>query len=160
MANNQVHLIKAIDPGDLLIQVNERLANGQDLYAPLFVSHEGLLCQRVVKSMCIYEYRLIIANELDDLELQEGNLTEVGFDYIFDTVLWHGKYLQWMCRMNSSGLTVRDAVAKFHASQTVLEDAKREDELQLVADVQKYLHMVPTANKGHLVSIPFPVSYS
>lgn len=152
-------LLKAIDPADLIIQVKENLEQGRDLYTPLFVSHEGLLCQRVVPSLCVYEYQLIIANDLDSLELQERNFTEMGFDYMFNTVMWNAKYLQWMCRLNNAGLTVRDAVAKFHTDEAVAvyESAERKDELQLVEDVRAGLRLAPLVDGALFVGVPFPV---
>jgi len=132
-------IIKAIDPADLIVQVRENLEKGRDLYTPLFVSAEGLLCQRVVPALCVYEYQLIIAKDLDDLETQERNMSELGFDYIFNTVMWHGRYLQWMCRMNNAGLLVKNAVVKL--AQEDLTPADRTDELQLVEDVRDVLQL-------------------
>jgi len=157
-----IHFIKAIDPADLLIQTTEQLARGRDLYTPLFVSHEGLLCQRTILSLCIYEYRLIIAKDLDDLWNQESNAIDMGFDYAFNVVLWNAKYLQWMSRMNSTGITVRDAVARYQIEHAVdlFESAERKDELKLVEDVRAGLHMEPTANGEYVVQVPFPVKSS
>ena len=157
-----LHMIKAIDAADLLIQTTEQLARGRDLYTPLFVSHEGLLCQRMITSLCIYEYRLIIAKDLNDLSNQEANAIDMGFDYAFNTVLWNAKYLQWMSRMNSAALTVRDAVTRLSAEQAaaLFENAARGDELRLVEDVREGLQMEPTSNGGYVVQVPFPVKFS
>ena len=154
-----MHLIKAIDPADLLIQVNEQLALGRDVYTSPFVSDEGLICQRMVTSTHVYEYRLIIAKDLDDLYNQENNALEMGFDYIYSTVLWHTKYLQWMTRMNIGGWSVRDALARLSTEEAaaLYENAERPDELKLVEDVRAGLHMVPTANEGYVVRVPFPL---
>lgn len=151
-------IIKAFDPQDLMSQVEASLATGEDLCAPLFVSAEGLLCQRVVSSLCIYEYRLIVAGELDSLELAEQNLTSLGYDYIFDTVMWNGSYLQWMHRMNSAGMTVRDAVVKLGAglAAEIFMNASPEEEQELVEDVRDAL-----ADGRHPVAtLPFPLRLS
>ncbi len=152
-------LIKAIDPADLTMQVTENLEHGYEMHTPLFVDQNDLLCQFLVRRPCLYEYALIIANDLDDLETKVRQLVELDFDFIFNTVMWRGKYLQWMCRMNESGLTVRDAVVKFeteHAADLFV-NASREDELKLVEDVRASLRMEPTANGMWKVSVPFPV---
>lgn len=146
-------LIKAIDPADLSTQVTENLEQGYEMHAPLFVDHDGLLCQFLVRRPCLYEYALIIANNLDDLETKVQQLVELDFDFIFNTVMWHGKYLQWMCRMNQSGLAVREVVTAF-------ANAPREEELKLVADVHAGLRLAPVAMGNTLVTIPFPVNGS
>ena len=148
-------IIKAIDPQDLKNQVAQSLAANEDLYAPLFVSAEGLLCQRVVCSTCIFEYHLIVADDLDRLELEEQNLTYLGFDYAFSTVMWNGKYLQWMQKLNDAGVTVRDAVMRLSAERAadLFVAAERGDELRLVEDVRAELGMEPTRD-----SAPFPLS--
>lgn len=151
-------ILKASDPADLVAQVKQSLEDKKDLYTPLFVSDEGLLCQRVVPAMCVYEYRLIVANDLDDLELQEQNLTVLDFDYMFNTVMWRGKYLQWMSRLNSAGLTVRDAMVKL--SDLHMEIAERKDELRLVEDVRAGLRLAPMPDGSAAATIPFPVKYS
>lgn len=133
MTNNSIHLIKAIDPADLLIQANEQIAIGRDLYTSPFVSHEGCTCQRMAKSMPIYEYKLVIAKDLDDLHQQENNAIEMGYDFAFNTVLWNAKYLQWMTRYNTTPLPATDLIDSVQGDYIV---ARRIDELQLVEDVQ------------------------
>lgn len=150
-------LIKAISPADLLDQLADAIKAGKDMTVPLFVSHDGLLCQWVATSLCLYEYKLIVAVELDDLENQANNLRELGFDFFMNTCLWEGFYLQWMCRMNSTGTKVRDAITR------VLDEyipADREKELQLVEDVQAGLQLRPSAQGTHVVTLPFPLSVS
>lgn len=157
-------LLKATDPDDLLRQVRESLHANRDLYTPLFVSEDGLLCQFVVNTICIYEYKLIIANDLDAYEQQVQLLNELDFDFIFNVVMWNGKYLQWMQRMNETGKTVRDAVvsvalaAGSAAMDTDIQPADRADELQLVEDVQRGLRLEPIS----LVvgGIPYPLRLS
>lgn len=144
-------LIKAVDPLDLGNQVLAELKNGRDLYTPLFVSEDGLLCQFVIPMLSIYTYRLIIADDLDDLELQANNLIALDFDFMFSVVLWGGKYLQWMSRMNETGKTVKEALVK------TMVPAKRGDELQLVEDVRSVLRMAPVSEDASLISIPFPL---
>ena len=145
-----MHLIKAIDPADLMIQVNEQITKGYDLHTAPFVSEEGLICQRMVPfaEISAYEYRLVIAHDLDDLYNQENNAIEMGFEYSFSTVLWHGKYLQWMFRTK---------IINSAFSDTIFENALRADERRLVEDVRALLHMEPTALGGYLVRVPNPV---
>jgi hypothetical protein len=151
-------MIIAKDPADLLIQVTENLAAERDLYTPLFVSTEGLLVQRMVRTLCVYDYRLIIAQDLDDLYNQERNMMALDFDYLFNTVMWNGKYLQWMQRMNNAGLTVKNAVVKL--AEKDVTPAQRVDELQLVESVRDALQLEPISEKASLVTIPFPVHLS
>ncbi len=127
-------ILKALDPQDLLNQVREALEAQEDLHASPFVSHEGLLCQRVISSMCVYEYSLIVAEDLDELEQKEQILTAQGYDLVFDMVMWHGRYLQWMHRFNTAGITVRDAVVKLSAERAadIYVQADRASELALV----------------------------
>jgi len=105
-------ILKSIDPNDLIGQVQASLDMGEDLIGSPFVSHENLICQRVSQSIVLYEYMLVVATDLDALQKQEQILTDLGYDYVFDTVMWCGRYLQWMHRLNTSGMTVRDAMVK------------------------------------------------
>lgn len=105
-------ILKAVDQDDLIAQVQVSLEMGEDLIVSPFVSDENLICQRVTQSLIIYEYMLVVANDLDSLQKQEQILDELGYDYAFDTILWNGRYLQWMYRLNSAGVTVRDALVK------------------------------------------------
>lgn len=105
-------ILKAVNPDDLIAQVQASLEMGEDLILSPFVSEENLICQRVTQSLIIYEYMLVVANDLDSLQKQEQVLDDLGYDYVFDTLLWNGRYLQWMHRLNSAGVTVRDAMVK------------------------------------------------
>lgn len=105
-------ILKAVDPDDLIAQVQASLEMGEDLIQSPFISYEGLICQRVTQSLVIYEYMLIVAVDLDSLQKQEQVLDDLGYDYAFDTILWNGRYLQWMQRLNTTGTIVRDAMAK------------------------------------------------
>lgn len=150
--------IIATDPQDLVAKVNQAIAAKYDLYTSPFVSFDGLLVQRMAPTAGLYEYQLINADNLDDLFLAEENLVSLGYDYVFNTIMWYGRYLQWMGRMTDSGLSVRDAVKHNipSAASIFFEHAERADELKLVEDVQKVLHMEPTA-KGYVVSVPYPL---
>lgn len=145
-------ILKAVDPADLLAQVQAALPQTEDLHQPLFVSYEGLLCQPVIAHPCMHEYRLIVAKDLIDLEIQTQNLTLLDFDPIFNVVLWNGKYLQWMQRLNHVGMTVRDAVVRL--------GAERADELALVEGAREVLHMAPAADGRQRMTIPFPLHFS
>lgn len=152
-------LIKAKDPADLQDQIADAIAKRCDMHTPLFVSHEGLLCQWVVPSLCIYEYRLIVANDLDDLELQTSNLMDLNYEFLFSVALWQGKYLQWMSRMNNAGLLVKNAMVKL-VNEEDLIPAPREDEFKLVEGVRSVMGMAPVTPGGYVVEIPFPVKFS
>jgi len=152
--------IIATDPQDLLEKVNQAIADKHDLYTAPFVSFEGLLVQRMAPTAGLYEYQLINADNLDDLLLAEQNLITLGYDYIFNTIIWYGRYLQWMGRVTDAGLSVRDAVKELgvlNATSIFFEHAERAEELQLVADVREVLHMEPTAKGGYLVKVPHPL---
>lgn len=155
-------LIKAIDPADLIIQVTENLERGYEMHTPLFADQNGLLCQFLVRRPCLYEYALVIANDLDELETKVKQMVELDFDFIFHTVMWHGKYLQWMCRMNQRGLSVRDVVEKLGGEEAadLFVHADREEELKLVADVRAGLRLAPAAMGATVVTVPFPVNVS
>lgn len=153
--------IIATDPEDLIAKVNQTLADKYDIYTSPFVSFEGLLVQRMTPSVGGYEYQLINADNLDDLKTAEENLIELGYDYMFNTIMWYGRYLQWMGRMTDSGLMVRDAVMLNlpNAAEIFFQNAEREDELKLVEGVRAALRLEPTADKlGCVVTLPFPLS--
>lgn len=146
-------LIKAIHPADLLAQVKEAIAIGNDMIAPTFVSHEGLICQFVVPTLCLYEYKLITAMELDDLESQAAHLIEQDYDFLFNVVLWNGMYLQWMQRMNNTGLMVAKAATRI---------AEHSDKLtnSLVEGARTVVQLVPASQGKTLVTIPYPLAVS
>lgn len=103
-------LLRASDASDLREKVAQAIADGKDLYTPLFNDYSGELCQFVIPSVCLYEYRLIEALDLEDLEAQARGLVALDFDFMFNTVLWQGKYLQWMQRMNERGTSVKEMI--------------------------------------------------
>lgn len=151
--NKSTRILKALDPADLVRQVNGCVTSeySEDPHGQIFVSAEGLICQNVVPSPCRDDYRLIVAKDLDDLEQQEQNLILLGFDFYLGTIMWNGFYLQWMSRMNASVARVRDAITQ------VFLPAAREDELQLVEDVRAVLGMTPASNGAAFeVTFPFP----
>lgn len=151
-------LIKAVDPVHLIDEVKKAIQHGEDMVTPTFVSNDGLLCLWVAPIRSLYEYRLITADNLETLEMQVANLSELHFDFLFNTTNWNSMYLQWMQRMTGSGLAVREVVKK--VAQEDLIFASRADELQLVEDVRSYLHLAPMGDNAQLVTIPFPlVSY-
>lgn len=150
-------IIKAADPQALLIFVQEALSQTEDLHQPLFVSYEGLLCQPVIAHPGMHDYRLIVARDLLELEVQTQNLTLLDFDPIFNVVLWNGKYLQWMQKLNAAGMTVREAVVKLTKNDFM--PAAREDELALVEGAHAGLNIRPIPPDESL-TIPFPVRLS
>jgi len=152
------HII-AKDPKELVAKVSKALAEKHDLHAPLFVGYDGMLVQRMIATTSNYSYSLVNAADLDDLTTQEENLILLGFDYAFSTVLWYGRYLQWMCRWNNNDISLRDAVKsnKLDTAFTLFEHAERGEELKLVEDVQAGLQLEPTAKGGYVVSVPYPL---
>jgi len=140
-------LLKAINPADLWNQVNNAIAMNKDMMTPTFVSTEGLLCQWVTPTTCLYEYKLIVALELDDLENQSRNLIELDYDFLFTTVLWNGMYVQWMHRMNNAGLTVKSIATKLTTPIGT----------HLVEDAQNVVDMAPVSKGGWKVTIPYPL---
>lgn len=115
-------ILKAVDPDDLIAQVQASLEMGDDLIQSPFISHEGLICQRVTQSLVIYEYMLIVAVDLDSLQKQEQVLDDLSYDYAFNTILWNGRYLQWMQRLNTTGTIVRDALVKLADAAPMVVD--------------------------------------
>lgn len=153
--------IIATDPDDLIAKVNQALADKYDIYTSPFVSFEGLLVQRMTPTVGGYEYQLINADNLDDLRLAEENLIALGYDYMFNTIMWYGRYLQWMGRMTDPGLSVRDAIELSlpQAADIFFENAHRTDELKLVEGVRAALRLEPTADKlGYVVKLPYLLS--
>lgn len=143
-------LLRASDAADLRQKVGQAMKDSKDLYTPLFVDYSGELCQFVWPvSFCLYEYRLIEAIDLEILDAQVRGLWELNFEAMFNTVLWQGKYLQWMQRMNEAGLKVKDADAVVSvAAGSLLDNGKvdpahRAEELTLVEDVREVLRLVP-----------------
>ena len=132
-------LLRASDAIDLREQVAKAIAGGKDMYAPLFSDYGGLLCQFVVPGFCLYEYRLIEALDLDDLETQAQSLTLLGFDFMFNTVLWQGKYLQWMQRMSERGEFVKGMIVSALSDDGTVELEDQAQELTLVEDAREAL---------------------
>lgn len=124
-------ILKAVDPDDLIAQVQASLEMGEDLIVSPFISEENLICQRVTQSLVIYEYVLIYAKDLDSLQKQERVLDDLGYDYAFNTILWNGFYLQWMQRLNTTGVIVRDAMVKL--AQVIPTPEMVVDELETVS---------------------------
>lgn len=151
--------ILASDPQELIEKVNQAIEDGFDLYTSLFATFEGKLCQRMVIGRCPYEYKLIHVNSIDELKTEETNLALVGFDYVFNTIMFHGEYLQWMCRMKPAASTVRDSVAIHDlqaAANLFFENATPQEEMALVEGVRSVLRLEPTA-KGYVVKLPHPL---
>jgi hypothetical protein len=90
-------LLRAKNPIDLFVQVQDSLAGGFDLKGQIFID-EGMICQWTEPTQSFYEYRLIQAIDSDDLEQQVVRFVADEFDMFGNTVLWNGKRLQWMFR--------------------------------------------------------------
>lgn len=153
--------IYASDAQDLIDQVNQAIEQKFDLYTCPFVSYDGLLVQRMSPTGGFYEYQLIHVNNLDDLKTAEENLIALGYDYVFNTIMFGGEYLQWMGRIAKPELSVRDAVRLDlpSAAEIFFENAARTDELKLVEGVRAALRLEPTADRlGYVVKLPYPIA--
>jgi hypothetical protein len=126
------------DPAALVAAVQDEIMKGNDLHAPLFVALTGELCQYMVPGKCLYTYHLIDAVDLADLDTQVQNMAALGFDFIFNTVMWNGHYLQWMCRMNSMGQSLTEALKAVSIQSSAAGEgalAMNDRELQFVESV-------------------------
>lgn len=155
-----IRLLKGVTPSALVEEV-KKCGNEFELIRSPFVSHSGLVCQWVdMMPFGLYEYTLIEAKDLDDLEAQVVKLSGEGYEFEHEMVQWFDvmgngeRYLQWMKRYNTTGARVRDAVAGLFVP------GERGQELALVEDVRAVLHLEPTGNSGYEVSIPFFVKPS
>ena len=110
-------------PSVLYANVMDEISKGNDLQTQPFVAFTGEICQYMVPSLCLYEYRLIDATDLDNLDAHVQNLGSQGFDFMFGTVLWMGHYLQWMCRMNAAGHATKEILQKSLVSEESLRSA-------------------------------------
>lgn len=155
-------LLRASDAIDLREKVAQAITDGKDLYTPLFSDYSGELCQFVIPSICLYEYRLIEALDLEDLEAQARSLVTLDFDFMFNTVLWQGKYLQWMTRMNERGTSVKEMIVSTLLDDGTVDPGHRAQELHLVEDVREVLRLEPLRQRSvqavdYALAIPFPL---
>lgn len=143
-------LLQASTPTQLFDLVNQSLKEN-DLYAPLFVDN-GTLCQWMVPGVSLYEYKLIDAADLIELESKVQSLSALGYEFMFNTVHWNGRLVQWMQRMNSRGLDVKDVLVE----SLQMRSEAVETGLRMVAAVQKLPRLVPEI---HSLNAPFPLIY-
>lgn len=104
--------VSAQTPEMLFVKVMEELTKGNDLYTQPFIAFTGEIVQYMVASMSLYEYRLIEAADLDDLDDKVHGLAALGFDFIFSTVQWNASYLQWMYKMNEKSSVVMESISE------------------------------------------------
>lgn len=143
-----IRLLRAATPSALVEEV-KKCGNEFELIRSPFVSHWGLVCQWVdMIPFGLYEYTLIEAQDLQDLEEQVIKLNEQGYEFEHDMVKWFDatcdngeRYLQWMKRYNTTGAKVRDAVAELFVP------SPRVDELNLVEDVRSFLRIPPLTDE-------------
>ena len=152
-------LLRAENAADLRNKVNMTIADGFDIQTNVFVDPDtNLLCQWMAPRYSRYEYRLIEAENLERFEMHVHGLTVFGFDFMFSSVLWDGKYLQWMHRICGDEKFIVKAEPSFALLDNGAVDPEiRANELQLVEGVQVALRMAPVGFAFSSSSIPFPL---
>lgn len=123
--------------------VMEKVSQGYDICSPMFLSSDrASLNIYMVKVYCFYEYYLIEAETLKELDLKIERLNSLGYDFLHGVLNYGGTYLQWMMRMHES----RESEAVSGQLSVV------NDELMVVEDAQPVLKLAP-------VSLENAVSY-
>lgn len=152
-------LLRAENAADLRNKVNLTIADGFDIQSNVFVDPgTNLLCQWMAPRYSRYEYRLIEAETLEQFEMHVHGLSVFGFDFMFSSVLWDGKYLQWMHRICGDEDFVVKAEPSFALlDHGVVDSETRANELQLVEGVQLALRMAPVGIAFSSSSAPFPL---
>lgn len=151
-------LIIAKDPIDLYQQVLKALENEMDLFAQPVV-HDGLIGQHMSRGVAMYEYRLVVGEDLFDYGAQVCNLGAMDFTPMWTAVRWNGKLVQWMCRWKAEdgqSLTLLDKGERplYLLNSGDADPALRDDELKLVAGVREALGL-PSSS-----AVPFPLRLS
>lgn len=132
--NDMAHMIpervEASFPMQLFADVMEKVSKGYDICGPMFASSDySKLNIYMVKMFCLYEYYLIQADSLEELDLKVGRLTGLGYDFLYGVMNYRGSYLQWMARMfektNSDHLlTVNSEQLAVGEGLTMVEDVR------------------------------------
>ena len=141
-------LLRSETTVDLYQKVMQSIGNGNDILTNVFADEaSGLLCQWMAPRYSRYEYRLIEAANLEDFEAQVHGMTVMSFDFMFNTVLWNGKILQWMYRVfqETPEISVKVIASPAHTllDNGTVDPAQRARELQLVEGVRVALRMAP-----------------
>lgn len=98
-------MVRARTPSVLFMRVMDELRSGNDIHTPTYAAN-GELVLWVAESLPLYEYRLIEANDIDDLERKVLAMEGEGWDFFWNMVMFQGSYLQWMGRMREDGFTL------------------------------------------------------
>lgn len=152
-------LLRAESAADLRNKVDASIANGHDLHSNIFIDPTtNLLCQWMTPRQSRHEYRLIESSNLEELENHVHNYTVLSFDFMYSTVVWNGKLLQWMYRACQE-LPVKVIASPAHTllDNGMVDPEMRAKELQLVEGVRVALRMVPV-DFVFSSSAPFPLA--
>lgn len=100
--------------------VAKEVDRGFDIYGPMVTTHMYGLCMPMVEHASIYDYALVSAESLGELEQKVNELIEVGFDLLHGVVVFQdledGQYLQWMCKMREMKSIHAGAAVEYAAS--------------------------------------------
>jgi hypothetical protein len=150
-------LLRAENAADLRLKVDTSIGNGHDIHSNIFIDPgTGLLCQWMSPRHSRYEYRLIEAGDLESFEMHVHSLTVMGFDFLFSTVVWDGKLLQWMHRFYADQQFVVNTVGASLLDNGEVASDLQANELKLVEGVQVALRMAPV-DFLFSSSAPFPL---
>ncbi len=90
--------VVAVTPSVLYGEVLHQIAHGFDIQTRTAVSFENELFLYMTPRVCVSEYVLVEATNLNDLHRTVAHCNTMGFQLIFDVVLFKGFYLHWMAR--------------------------------------------------------------
>ena len=130
--------VEASFPMKLFADVMDKVSKGYDICGPMFASSDySKLNIYMVKMFCLYEYYLIQADSLDELDLKVKRLTGLGYDFLYGVMNYRGSYLQWMARI-------------FEKNRT--QQAEVSEALTMVEDAQPVLRLAPAVSFDSAVS--------
>lgn len=107
----------------LFSNVMDMVAKGYDICSPMFVANDCSLNLWMVDAYSLYEYYLIEAETLKDLDVKVQRLTEIGYDFMHGIVLHNGTHLQWMQRMHEKS-AVSGELAVIGEELSMVEDVR------------------------------------
>jgi len=142
-------LLQAKNPAELFDKVQKSIAEQHDLYASPFVD-DDIICQWMCPGLCLYEYRLIDAADPIDLEANVQGLSMLGFELMFNLVRWNGRLVQWVQRMNSDGLGVKEVL-----TESLQIKGAESTVLPVVVAAQGLMRLAPVK---HAYVVPFPLA--
>lgn len=154
-------LIVAKDPIDLWAQVQKALEREMDILAQPVV-HDGLIGQHMSSGDSVYEYRLVVGEDLFDYGAQVCNLGMMDFTPMWTAVRWNGKLVQWMCRWKDGKVSTVSSYQQLVIGGRLLDSeeadpALRADELKLVEGVREALQLGEGGRGSFSSDLPFPL---